>query len=282
MKFNATAAAVALLSATFAHALPSNLAQSGFAGAVPVRDPARLAELEARHNETLADLRAGRFAPVQDPRGDQALSGGDNELDKRIAPLVGFGGMFITSNIGLATLTRITNRLHDALGYDSQEIWFDHDRCRVSFETKGGGNEGIWSYKPGATYYKPTGTHKFHAGWNSPGKNDPPVHYFDDAGVGSFSVQFTATDEVAWDGVKGTRKCGFEGLCDPQLVFYRDGYSIVLNTWQSQGSKAECYYSDGKRCGGMCSSGVKDQFASGGMKWAGDCAVPCSNEGRSD
>lgn len=44
-------------------------------------------------------------------------------------------------------------------------------------------------------------------------------------------MQFTATDRVAWSGIPNTRKCGEEGLCYPQFVFYRTDFNIVLNTW---------------------------------------------------
>ncbi len=62
----------------------------------------------------------------------------------------------------------------------------------------------------------------------------PPVMYFqNDASVGLYSVQFTATDEYAWSGIDGTKECDFQGLCHPQYVFYRDGYNIILNTWRT-------------------------------------------------
>ena len=45
-------------------------------------------------------------------------------------------------------------------------------------------------------------------------------------------IQYTATSEIAWDGIEGTDTCSSEGLCNPQYVFYRDGYNIVLSTWR--------------------------------------------------
>jgi hypothetical protein len=74
------------------------------------------------------------------------------------------------------------------------------------------------------------------AGWNNPGSTDPPVHFFEgDPAIGLYSVQFTATDTVAWGGIPNTQKCHIEGLCNPQYIFYRKGYRIAINTW------GECY-----------------------------------------
>ena len=70
--------------------------------------------------------------------------------------------------------------------------------------------------------------------WNNPGiLPPPPVHWFeDDAHLGIYSVQFTATDSYAWPGIEGTKKCeGFEGICHPLYIFHRRGYDIVLKTW---------------------------------------------------
>jgi hypothetical protein len=73
---------------------------------------------------------------------------------------------------------------------------------------------------------------KCSVGWNNPASTDPPVHFFEgDPAIGLYSVQFTATDEYAWDGIEGTKKCNIQGLCNPQYIFYRKGYRIVLNTW---------------------------------------------------
>jgi hypothetical protein len=29
-------------------------------------------------------------------------------------------------------------------------------------------------------------------------------------------------------------------LCDPQVIFYCDGYEIIHNTWESQGTITKC------------------------------------------
>lgn len=62
------------------------------------------------------------------------------------------------------------------------------------------------------------------------------------------------------EDIEGAEGCGGEGMCNPQITFYRDGYELVLNTWQSvyQGSSSP----DGV---GLCQGGVLDQFHKGGM-----------------
>jgi hypothetical protein len=149
------------------------------------------------------------------------------------------------------------------------------------------------------------------SGWNDPENTTPPVHFFEgangDPAIGAYSVQYTATDRVAWGGIEGTETCHIEGLCNPQYIFYHKDYDIVLNTWrefpqdlacfvlfllwslvlfltvflrsESQGEVSACQYSQGEDCKGMCSSGVKNQFWSGGVLWGGDCAIPCIEDG---
>lgn len=71
----------------------------------------------------------------------------------------------------------------------------------------------------------------FSLAWNNPQSTAPPVIYFESDFLGHYSVQFTATDQVAWNGIDGTQTCVIEGICNPQYVFFRNGYNIVLNTW---------------------------------------------------
>jgi hypothetical protein len=47
---------------------------------------------------------------------------------------------------------------------------------------------------------------------------------------------------------------------------------------ESQGRVSACQYSGGEDCLGLCSSGVKDQFQTGGVLWGGDCAIPCIDD----
>ena len=44
-------------------------------------------------------------------------------------------------------------------------------------------------------------------------------------------VQFTATDSYTWDGVDNTEECVAEGICNPQYIFYREDFELVLNPW---------------------------------------------------
>ncbi|KAL1904415.1 hypothetical protein Sste5344_009865 [Sporothrix stenoceras] len=46
----------------------------------------------------------------------------------------------------------------------------------------------------------------------------------------------------------------------------------------TQGVESKCQYSNGGDCGGICSSGVLNQFESGGVVWGGDYGVPCYDE----
>lgn len=48
-------------------------------------------------------------------------------------------------------------------------------------------------------------------------------------------------------------------MCNPQVTFYRDGYNIILNTWQSM--FADSMSSDGP---GLCKGGVNYQAHKGG------------------
>jgi hypothetical protein len=74
------------------------------------------------------------------------------------------------------------------------------------------------------------------SGWIDPENTEPPAHFFEgangDPAIGPYSVQYTATDRVAWSGIEGTEKCYFEGLCNAQYIFYHKDYDIVLNTWR--------------------------------------------------
>lgn len=88
----------------------------------------------------------------------------------------------------------------------------------------------------------------------------------------------TATDQHTLVVVDDPSTCAAEGICNPQYIFYRDGYEIVLDTWRQQGVLSACQYSGGEDCQGLCSSGVKDQFPSGGVRWGGDCAIPCIDD----
>ncbi|KAI8663291.1 hypothetical protein NCS57_00929700 [Fusarium keratoplasticum] len=241
---------------------------------IQIRDEDRLRQLEESHAQTLQLLNTG----VIEARG--------GDLSKRQAAVAakavrGLAGLFLVplSKMENKIISGIADKTLDALGDDGQDIiWHNHGRCRTYFDTQGGGNCETRTYDRGSK--DRTATHKDdNCSWIDPPNNDPPVVYYEgDQGIGTYSIQYTATKEHAWGGIPGTKTCEVQGLCNPQYVFYRDGYNIVLNTWESQGEISYCQYSAGENCRGLCSSGVKDQFASGGMRWGGDCAIPCADE----
>ncbi|KAH7024475.1 uncharacterized protein B0I36DRAFT_274027 [Microdochium trichocladiopsis] len=275
MKFTSSAAAIALLAAPMAQALPrTNMPQiSGH----PIRDVERLAELEALHNTTLSKLMEGDYQPVARRAGSAA---GENNLDKRVTLILGVSGMVLVEVAKEVApfLGEIANSIAGAVGDMKDQVWHDETKCRTYFQTHAGGEEEIRTYNRGSS--GATATHNLNAGWVDPENNAPPVHYFkDDQGMGEYSVQFTATDSHAWGGIEGTTKCSIQGLCHPQYIFYRDGYNIVLDTWKSEGRVSACQYSGGEDCAGLCAFGVKDQFSNNGVKWGGDCAVPCADQG---
>ncbi|KAM5343920.1 hypothetical protein ACJ41O_012457 [Fusarium nematophilum] len=224
-------------------ALPQTL-QPAVRG-IEIRDEARLEQLRESHAQTI-----------------QILNGAAGEgLEKRQGALAakavrGLAGLFLIplKQLNSKTMDKITDKAVDALGNDDQEIlWHNHDQCRTYFETQGGGNCETRTYDRGSG--DRTATHKDGA-----------------------LIQYTATKEHAWGGIPGTSTCAAQGLCNPQFVFYRDSYNLVLNTWESQGEISYCQYSGGANCRGLCSSGVKNQFSSGGVTWGGDCAIPCEGD----
>lgn len=56
-------------------------------------------------------------------------------------------------------------------------------------------------------------------------------------------------------------QCEAQGLCNPQFTFYRSGFNLVINSWQTQ-NPYYGGYSD--QWAGLCTSGVLDQFSKGG------------------
>ncbi|KAM5369624.1 hypothetical protein ACJZ2D_008883 [Fusarium nematophilum] len=204
--------------------------------------------IEIRDEARLEQLRESHAQTIQ------ILNGAAGEgLEKRQGALAakavrGLAGLFLIplKQLNSKTMDKITDKAVDALGNDDQEIlWHNHDHCS----------------------------------WIDPPNNDPPVVYYEgDQGIGTYSIQYTATKEHAWGGIPGTSTCAAQGLCNPQFVFYRDSYNLVLNTWESQGEISYCQYSGGANCRGLCSSGVKNQFSSGGVTWGGDCAIPCEGD----
>lgn len=70
-----------------------------------------------------------------------------------------------------------------------------------------------------------------------------------------------------------------QGLCHPQYIFYRNDAEFVLNTWQSEGTVADCQYFGTENCGGLCQLRTSNEGQSGGHNLDGNCAIPCASEG---
>ncbi|KAJ3520155.1 hypothetical protein NM208_g13831 [Fusarium decemcellulare] len=247
-------------------AMPANAPRG-----VRIRDEATLERLKASHDATIKALKDGTaYYP-----GSHALQARQVET---IAGLAGFAIVELFGALG-GTVAGLENKLIDLFtSGDQDEIWHNHGHCRTYFQTQGGGNCETRTYERDSG--DATATHDDgDCAWIDPENNDPPVVYYEgDPGIGKYSIQYTATDEYTWDEVEGSEKCSVQGLCNPQYVFYRDDYNLVLSTWQSQGDVSACSYSGGDDCKGLCMSGVKNQFKSGGQVWGGDCAIPCEDE----
>ncbi|KAF4990685.1 hypothetical protein FDECE_14280 [Fusarium decemcellulare] len=262
MKF----AAALTLALPLASAFPSRNIRS-----VEIRDPSEIERLTKLNQEVQGHLLKGDVTHVS----GRDVAPGENHHEKRIFQIFGLAGMALVETGGaLAGIAGgLANRLQGIFTGDNQEqIWHNHGHCRTYFQTDDGSICHMETYDKGAA--DSTATHDW-SGTDGQ-STGPGLKFFEgDQGIGKFSIQYTATDKVAWSGTPDTKKCPFEGLCNPQLMFYRDGYAVVLNTWLSQGEISACQYSNGEDCKGLCSSGVKDQFSPNGMKWGGDCAIPC-------
>ncbi|KAM5346852.1 hypothetical protein ACJ41O_009857 [Fusarium nematophilum] len=268
MKF----AAALALALPIASALPSRTIRS-----VEIRDPSEIERLTQLNQEVQDHLLNGEVTPI----GSRGLAPEGKHLDKRIFHIFGLAGMALVETGGaIAGIAGgLANRLQGIFTGDNQEqIWHNHGHCRTYFQTDDGGICHMRTYDKGSA--DATATHDWRdtdgCAWINPESTGPGIKFFEgDQGIGKYSIQYTATDEVAWSGTPDTKTCVMEGLCNPQLMFYRDGYAIVLNTWLSQGDVSACQYSNGEDCKGLCNSGVKDQFSKNGMIWGGDCAIPC-------
>jgi len=266
MKFFNTLALALPAAQAMPGVLPRHLPTNG----VEIRDEATLEKLRASHAYTLEALR----------NQTRAAREGHSDHDKRLV-IFGLGGFAFIEVAGAlgGTIAGLQNKLLKMFtGDDQEQIWHNWGYCRTYFQTQGGGNCETRTYDreaQDATAVHTDGP----CAWNDPENNDPPVVFYEgDQGIGKYSIQYTATDKYAWDGLEGTETCAPEGLCNPSYVFYREGYNMILNTWQSQGEISACQYSGGEDCKGLCSSGVKDQFQSGGVVWGGDCAIPCESD----
>ncbi|CAK7201479.1 hypothetical protein SEUCBS139899_004183 [Sporothrix eucalyptigena] len=258
-----------------------------------ITDPVRLAYFEKLHAETVESLNNGtalshpevravaRLIERGVPFNDAVTQARAQLLQRRQSPqeiaelIEDFVDMFLVlaATEVSGEFAKISTEI-DKMFIGDDVVWWDSDEyCRVHYQTKGGANEEIESFARGT--YNPTSLTGLNIGWNDPASTAPPIFFFDDPVLGPYSVQFTATDTVAWSGANYTEKCIVQGLCNPQYVFYHRGYRLVLDTWLTQGEVSSCQYTQGHDCKGLCSSGVINQFSTGGDVWGGDCAVPC-------
>lgn len=67
-------------------------------------------------------------------------------------------------------------------------------------------------------------------------------------------------DIISADAGQHGADCGFEGICNPKITFFRNGYNIVMYPWETvyQGNDYE------GQSPGLCQGGVLNQFHAGG------------------
>ncbi|KFY69383.1 hypothetical protein V496_00318 [Pseudogymnoascus sp. VKM F-4515 (FW-2607)] len=255
---------------------------AGPLGGTLITDPVRLGFFTLLHDQVLESLNNGSALPVRIP-----ISGVDSTVDpgngtanplaeRQDTAAMLIAGLFILlAELG-ADVGTILGEIAKLFGGSTKEWWDQTSRCRTHFQTHGGGQEKIETFAKESD--KATTSKDSDIYWNNPSSTAPPILYYDDPDIGPYSVQFTATDTVAWSGIPDTEKCYIQGLCNPQYVFYHKQYNLALNTWQSQGDISSCQYSNGEDCKGLCMSGVLDQFSKDGDVWGGKCAIPCYDE----
>ncbi|KAM7206560.1 hypothetical protein V8F20_002686 [Naviculisporaceae sp. PSN 640] len=245
-----------------------------------VTDPEILAGLEALHALTIKQLNEGVAEAVETTELKERLAS-DHHLEERIYHLIGIAGYMVIKVVA-ESLVSVIGSLINLLTKIDDQIWENPEYCRVEFSTHAGwdGKFKYWN-RGRASSSSPDEQFSKNIAWNNPTTTDPPVWYFYNDKLGYYSYQFTGTDTAAWPGIPGTTTCsGFQGICNPQIVFYHAGYNIVLNTWQSQGRISACQYSGGEDCKGTCFSGVRgNELGPGGVVWGGKCAVPCRGDG---
>ncbi|KAM0323757.1 hypothetical protein ACHAQA_008694 [Verticillium albo-atrum] len=236
-----------------------------------------LANLRERQAAVMALMADGKQIPVtvRNTNFSAPESGFESGLQQTPIGFSVIAGLALvsTGNLGYQALVNIDTHLGELFfkpGHDA--IWHNQEFCRTYSQTRGGGNCEIRTYEKGSGDRT-----AMHHPENEPSAPEgiPDVNAFDDPGVGLYSVFMTATDQHHMNVVETPSTCAIEGICNPQYIIYRDGFEIVLDTWNQQGTLSRCQYSGGEDCGGLCSSGVKDQFSSGGVTWGGDCAIPC-------
>ncbi|PKY08864.1 hypothetical protein P168DRAFT_314912 [Aspergillus campestris IBT 28561] len=196
---------------------------------------------------------------------------GESELDKR-NPVAIIMGMTMIGASGNSAAQVVNMNFDDSLPFNEGS-----GNCRMFISTQGGVNCDVET-TPDSRAGVGTDTTKHDGDWNVCWWDDEKKisgrQYFTDPGIGKYSIVFTARDsDNVNEDIEGAEGCEGEGMCHPQVTFYRDGYDLVLNTWESvyQGSVSP----DGV---GLCQGGVLDQFHKGGMVLGYTCAVPCEGD----
>ncbi|PLN80644.1 hypothetical protein BDW42DRAFT_185945 [Aspergillus taichungensis] len=183
-------------------------------------------------------------------------------LEKR--NLIRGAGMFIKFLRGTQAGKRTEGRL-DHIGYGAARPYeTESGNCLMYISTQGGGNCNV-NTTPGERTGKGSDPTEHNGDWNvcwwDDEKKISGTQYFTDPGIGKYSIVFTAKDkDEVNEEIEGAKGCQGEGICNPQVTFYRDGYNIILNTWESLAGDVDKEYGEG-----LCSGGVKDQFHKGGM-----------------
>ncbi|PLB40891.1 putative cyclin [Aspergillus candidus] len=186
-------------------------------------------------------------------------------------------GMFIELLRGTQIIGRTKGRLNKVGGGPASPYEAESGNCLMYISTQGGGNCNV-NTTPGKSTGLDADPTKHDGDWNVCWWDDKAKmsgrQFFTDPGIGKYSIVFTAKDQdIVNEEIEGTEACGGEGICNPQVTFYRDGYNIVLNTWQSDAGDVNMEYGQG-----LCSGGVTDAYKKGGMEFGYTCAVPCEGD----
>lgn len=191
-------------------------------------DPIADSDIYARHLSVLEAQRNGMTTSPAIP----TVFNPTTDLTKRFIPYIALLGISI--NAGAAITKGVGKNLRRAMRAENTEIWLDDRRCRMYFQNVAGGDCHVNVAPRGQFKASETNHWGDACAWNNPAEDDeagPPVFVGESKEIGKYSVQWTSTDRAAWGGIPGTIKCGSEALCHPQVIFYRDDYEIILNTW---------------------------------------------------
>ena len=120
-------------------------------GGSAITDPVRVAYFDKLHDEVLEGMRNGSAVPVrrfQDPAGGDGAS-----LDRRQGLILTLIDGFFLLFEGVqeaADIAAIEMQIAALFGFTTTEWWLTTERCRVHFQTHGGGNEQFVTYNKGS------------------------------------------------------------------------------------------------------------------------------------